>query len=388
MEGHTTQGRVAQAGMSGKRGGPIPMDPAESSFLARRVETFLDDLPIPAIVIDGAGCITAMNRHAGETLGGARASVGTPIHEVLLPHKDLLDLAARDWKTYRRVQRQGAEGRTQVLAVRAKEAVQRGEDAGQSLIVTFEDRTQFERLRAEHDRLLQIATVGAVLPSILHELKNPLAAVITALEVELEDLVDSKLGQSLHGILSELRRMKIGFEGIAVVGRNLRSLRPMSVDHAVSEAVQVFRNRAAAAHMELTSHVDFMPLIHLDAAVLRAILFNLLSNALNACSSGDRITVRCTLLDEPQTLELAVEDTGCGMDEEVIAHCKDLFYTTRQNGSGIGLALCTRTVEDAGGTLVVESQRGVGTAIRIRVPLTQDTQDSTRMIHDDSHGSL
>ncbi len=241
-------------------------------------------------------------------------------------------------------------------------------------VVTFQDITKWNALHRDRDRLLRIATVGDVLPTILHELKNPLAAITTAVEVLIEEVEEIPAKESkdlLQAILGEIRRMKLVFEGIGSSHRELRSPTTMAVDAAIREAVSVLKAKAKSVGIALSCRVDNMPPLFLDTAVVRAILFNLLSNAIDACRAGDEITVRAGLKNHERLFELIVADTGCGMPQSVQAHCTELFKTTKPSGSGIGLSLCQNTLSSAGGTLHIVSEVNQGTCITVKVPLDE-----------------
>jgi len=231
------------------------------------------------------------------------------------------------------------------------------------------DQTALFQVREERDRLMETATINEVLPCILHEFKNPLASIQALVELITEDCVDEDLQTQLHGILMEIRRMKLSFEGLGSSTRNLASKRNQAVDHGIREACTIFSRQLKAMGIQLETDVETLPLLPLDSGGIRGILFNLLNNAKQACRSGDSIEVHAGLTDSGRTFTFTVQDTGAGMTPEVLARCTRLFYTTKSMGSGIGLALCKTAVEKIGGRLVVVSERGCGTRISVFLPL-------------------
>lgn len=232
-----------------------------------------------------------------------------------------------------------------------------------------EDLTELERLREERDRLLQIATIHELLPSILHEVKNPLAAIATTAELLFEEAADEHVRASAHAILHESRRMKLTLEGIGAVGRSLRSRRYEAVDHAIREVCSVLHARAESVGVRARCGIPDLPLLPLDTSVVCAIAFNLTNNAIQACAAGGEVALTVRLLDEGRTFEMIVADTGVGMTPEVLARCRELFFTTKARGTGIGLALCSRAVTDAGGTMDIASAPGEGTRVTLRIPI-------------------
>ena len=238
-------------------------------------------------------------------------------------------------------------------------------------IVVFQDISGVARLQEERDKLMSIAAIGETLPSLLHELKNPLAAVNAAVEVLLEEVEPGYVMDQLRAILSEVRRMKLGFEGIGAVHGRLRSERNAAIDYALREACRVLEPQLRNSGIAFRHDIEDLPLLPLDPAMLRALVFNFVTNARHACDTGDAVMLHAKLQSDEQTLCLVVVDTGCGMTPSVLARATDLFFTTKPSGSGIGLALCARAVEAAGGELVLNSVPGFGTSVSVRVPIDQ-----------------
>lgn len=239
--------------------------------------------------------------------------------------------------------------------------------SGSDTVVVFQDISRVEQLQRERDKLMSLAAIGEALPSLLHELKNPLAAITAAVEVLAEEVEPGYVADQLHAILSEVRRMKLGFEGFGAVHGLLRSKRDSAIDFAIREACRVLEPRLRNAGVVFRHDVADLPLLPLDPAMVRALVFNFVTNALHACNDGGAVLLHAHLLD--RTLNLVVVDTGGGMTPSVLERATELFFTTKQSGSGIGLALCARAVEVAGGELDLSSVPGFGTSVSVRVPI-------------------
>lgn len=236
--------------------------------------------------------------------------------------------------------------------------------------VFVQDASSVDHLRAERDRLMQFAAVHEMLPSLLHELKTPLASVLSSIELLVEETPEGPFQASLYALLLALRRMKLNIEAIGLVGRPLRSSRDYPVDHAVLHACQLLEASARGRGVTLRSEVAMLPLLPFDPPVMRAVVFNLVSNALYACRTGDEIAVSLGLDEACTHLVLSVRDSGCGMSPEVVARCRELFFTTRANGTGLGLSLCDAAAQAAQGSLTVESALSQGTTVTLSVPLS------------------
>ncbi len=324
------------------------------------------------LVLDGEGRVLLANDQAASIVGlGPTEVVGRLVDELLIPLAEIESHAStaeatREVRSFVR-----SDGRTMDLGYRATRISELGADKlDAAYVLVFQDDTGIERLRRERDRLMQLAAVSDVLPSVMHELKNPLAAITSAVELVLEELGEGTARDDLQSVLGEIRRMKLTLEGIGSVGRDLVSERSAAIDFAITEAFHVLLRTGTSRGIAMECHVPAMPLLPFDPSVIRAIVFNLIQNAIHACENGGRTIRLSAEFDRAkQTLELRIADTGHGMSEEVLARCMDLFYTTKSRGSGIGLALVMRAVEGAGGTVRIESALGQGTDIRITLPI-------------------
>ena len=335
------------------------------------VRRVLDALDAGVLTVAADGRVVEANAFASEALRRPReAIVGRSLAEVLAPLSEVLRRATAGG---------GARSEFEVLRGDDTEATLgctvrtlRG-DGDATAVVLFEDVSALRELRRQRDLLLQLAVVGEVLPAMLHELRSPIAAVTSMLEVMVEEHEGSTQAD-LHAVLWEMRRIGLGLEGIGGVGRPLRSDAFEAADEAVREVCRILFSLAARKDVELTADVAAMPLLPLGRSTVKGVVFNLVKNAIDACRAGEQVTVRAFLEGSGERFTLVVEDTGKGMAPEVLAACRTLFFTTKDNGSGIGLAICTRAIEEAGGTLDIESAPGRGTSITVRVPLVPPTK--------------
>jgi signal transduction histidine kinase len=327
----------------------------------------IDSVSAAILAIGDDGTILFANERATQLFARRGASedeaphlVGTDVGRWLAPLATLLEAQARDERPT--LTFEGASG-AQVLGFSITQARRSGPPLH---VISFQDLTRVRGLEVERDRLLRLATVGEVMPMLLHETKNPLAAACTLLELLIEERPEPALQSDLHNVLVEIRRSLLTLEGLGSVGRELRASTPQAIDHAVSEAVGLIEARARRQGVVLSAQIEAMPLLPLDASSLRGIVLNLLTNAIHACGASGNVAVKMRLVHG--TLELDVEDDGAGMSADVLARCCETFFTTKRSGSGLGLALCARLVDEARGTLSIESAPGAGTRVHIAIP--------------------
>ena len=327
-------------------------------------------LPTALLVVAASGVTLLANRRACDVLERSRADIeGAAVASFLAPIETLLSPESRDERSAKRTVTLPS-GRVTTIGFDVGEL--RSGIAGleeRLYCIVLKDISEAERLREERNRLLQIATVHDLLPSILHEVKNPLAAIATTAELMMEEAVDEHTRTSAHAILHETRRMKLTLQGIGAVGRGLRSTHHEPIDHAIREAWTVLRARAVSVGVAARCVVPDLPLLPLDSSVICALVFNLVNNAVQACSAGGEVLLSAALDEGGRSLSIRVDDTGSGMSPDVLSRCREIFFTTRARGTGIGLALCDRALTDAGGTMTIDSALGHGTRITLRIPL-------------------
>ncbi len=337
----------------------------EDSLGSSFAQTTLRELPTALLVVDSDRQIVGANEAAAGLLGSTVAELVECECDSLLqaPEGSLVELSE--------LQNQQAVARCRDAALRSVEYSCRAVEHEQNerfFVVTFQDSTRLRALEKERNRLLRIATIGEALPSLLHELKNPLAAIHAATEVLIEETTAPDVQEQLHAILSEIRRMKLSFDGIGALERPFRTGVPDAIDFACREAGAVMALRAKNAGIHLKLRISDMPLLPFDAGVMRALVLNFVTNAIQASEQDSVITMNVWWCRETNALELRVVDTGRGMSPEVLRRTTELFFSTKPSGSGIGLALCRRVVEGAGGRLQLNSVPGFGTAVEVTVP--------------------
>jgi signal transduction histidine kinase len=107
----------------------------------------------------------------------------------------------------------------------------------------------------------------------------------------------------------------------------------------------------------------------LDSRELRKAFLNLVLNGMEALTSGGRLTVTTVYNAETRTVTIAIEDTGAGMSEETLSRMFDLFFTTKPQGTGLGMALARSVVDLHAGELTINSTVGKGTRVAVRLPI-------------------
>lgn len=224
----------------------------------------------------------------------------------------------------------------------------------------------------------RIAMVGRLTAGVAHEMKNPLNAMTIHLELLKQKLAQGKPA-SMHAdvIEQEIRRLDERIQGF------LRFVRPDEVKFgavalapllgSVLDAVQL---EAQRANVSIARHCgDGALLVEGDAAQLRDVFLNLAQNAIQAMPKGGRLTVSCAALPD-RRVRVRIEDTGVGIAPENLTRIFELYYTTKERGTGVGLSMVYRTVQIHNGEIDVESTVGVGTTFIVVLPAVRQEVSS------------
>ena len=223
---------------------------------------------------------------------------------------------------------------------------------------------------AMSDRPQMIETLAA---GIAHEVRNPLNSVqinLSIIEQELAELLPDRKAHVfvvLSKIAGEIRRLDgfvsefLRFARPPKLHRELLALRPL-----LTEIATFIGPECAQKAVTLSLELEGPEKAWVDAFQLKQAILNLVLNALQATPRGGRIEMRTT--GDEQHLVVAVRDDGEGMSREVRESAFTPFFTTREQGTGLGLPLVLRVVEEHGGSIEIASAEGEGTTVTMAFP--------------------
>ena len=248
---------------------------------------------------------------------------------------------------------------------------------------TAELQAKTDELRSTTQQLWQaarLAGVGELAASLAHELNNPLATVALRLEgVLAKTPADDPRRRPLEVVEQEVERMARLVANLLHFSRPGRDQvstvdLPAEVEKTIELTDPHLRRRNIAVAPEFDPAV---PPIYGDRQQLRQVLLNLFTNAADAMPRGGRLTPRLRpgeLAGRPAVV-LEIADTGAGIPAEVLPRVFDPFFSTKEEGkgTGLGLPICKRIVEQHRGTLEIESAVGAGTTVRVTLPVRTGT---------------
>jgi signal transduction histidine kinase len=240
----------------------------------------------------------------------------------------------------------------------------------------------------------KLAALGRLSAGVAHEVKNPLNAMMIHLELLRQQFAGTAaspraaVGRSagaasvvatipavdpaqalehVNVIASEIRRLDQVVQGFLKFSRpeDLR-LQPVQLESLFDEIVPIVRPEAERTNVDLRVECD-APDLNGDPAMLRQAFLNLALNACHAMPNGGTLRIQCQAIGGHR-VSVSFTDTGMGIKPEHLERIFDLYYTTKEKGSGIGLSMVYRTVQMHDGEIEVQSTPGAGTTFRLLLP--------------------
>lgn len=242
------------------------------------------------------------------------------------------------------------------------------------------DITAWDQMQARLGRAERLATLGQMAAGIAHEIRNPLVGIgsTAALLLEEVEATDPRRPE-LEIILNETKRLDRIVNQIIDYAKP-RAFAPASftVEDVLDETLALLNGALARKHIkvERTTHPNLSRL-EADRDQVKQVLLNVVQNAVEALEEDG--TLRVAAFDHVRKQEpgmmLKVSDTGAGIAPEDLPHIFEPFFTTgKHRGTGLGLAICHNIIEAHHGKIRVRSQQGIGTEVRIWLPLRQQRQ--------------
>ncbi len=332
-------------------------------------------LPDGLVVFDARGRITRMNKAALVLIGKEAPAKGKAFQgrkPVDVLPSALADLASR--LLLERVLpdteitlRHGED--VQYLSVRGGH-VNEGDEGRLGSLMFLRDLTEVRRLEAEVRRREKLAAVGNLAAGVAHELRNPLSSIkgyATYFGGRFPE--GSPDREAAQVMVKEVERLNRAIGDLIGLSRPT-DIRPrlIGMRRLIEDTLRLIGQDAVAHKITVRLEApDTLPDVAIDPDRMRQVILNLCLNGLEAMPEGGELVL--TLQPEQDALRLEIRDTGMGIAPEALPHIFDPYFTTKGQGTGLGLATVHKIVEAHGGSISVVSEPGQGAVFRLLLPL-------------------
>ncbi len=252
--------------------------------------------------------------------------------------------------------------------------------AQQQIIQVAEDRLELERSLRQSEKL---ATIGQLASGLAHEIGTPLNIISGRVELSRRRLGDSEVLKSLDIIAQQTEKItKIIQQLLGYVRKKKIEQKPVNIVEVLEESLGFLGHQIQKQRIRvIKSHGENLPSVIGDRDQLQQVFLNLMLNALQAMSQEGTLRLSTSLkqiskegLEESQQkyIEVIVEDSGVGMEKEVLQNIFTPFFTTKSTGSGLGLMVTQGIVQDHEGWIEVESEKGKGSVFKLYLPAYEE----------------
>jgi signal transduction histidine kinase len=232
------------------------------------------------------------------------------------------------------------------------------------------DITELKTLRERVIKTDRLAALGEVAARVAHEIRNPLVS-LGGFAKRLEKKLDGGLKEYADIIAKEVERLEGILNDILSFVKETRIKKETVLSNALMEEIlsligSEIEDKNIVLNREFLEPVE----IFVDPNRIKDALLNILKNAVQAIGNNGMITVRIYKQDGYCVFE--IKDTGPGISDEDLPFIFDPFFTTKKFGTGLGLTITHRIIEEHDGNLAVESRKGEGSAFRVSIPLKKE----------------
>lgn len=338
-------------------------------------ENIVQSLPIGLITVDNKERVNFANAHAGPVLGiksdllmGMNLSDKIPSLAKLNPSKEPQDIELLHEDKSRRI-----------LAATVADL----RDAGEKIIgqvVSLQDVTAIRELEDVAKQADRQAAIGRLAAGIAHEIRNPLASVSGSIQMLRSELELEPTHEHLMDIVTRetdrLNKLISDFLSYARPTKNLETTGDIS--EMLAEQLGVLENSPECQdRIQIVKNLQKGLTCRFDRDQIRQLFWNLFINAVQSMEgkSGTLTVTSRHSPRHPDHVEIGISDTGSGISQDIMNSIFDPFLTTKENGTGLGLTIAYRIVENHGGKIMVDSNPGGGTTFSILLPTKKPTKN-------------
>ena len=238
-------------------------------------------------------------------------------------------------------------------------------------VILMYDISEIKKLEAQvrrHDRLVALGKMAA---GVAHEVRNPLSSIkgfATLLGSRFPK--ESEEGEAAGLLINEVERLNRSITELLTYARPLPlSIAEVAIEPFIEASLKLIQSDAKELGVAVRHEIALARTqVHLDKDRLNQVLLNLYLNSLQAMEHGGELQVTVCEGNLPGTVEISVRDTGCGIAADNLERVMDPYFTTKPAGTGLGLAMVYKIIDEHGGTIRIASKEGQGTTVSIVLP--------------------
>jgi len=251
-------------------------------------------------------------------------------------------------------------------------------------LLAFNDMTVLKKMEEQIRRTDRLSSIGTLSAGMAHEIKNPLVTIKTFTQLLPQQYSDTEFRHTFFDLVGqEVKRIDTIVNRLLNFARPAKAaLKPVSLHEVIENSLRLVEQQLAQHEIILERHLDARcHIVEADAEQLNQTFINFFLNAVHAMHKGGTLKVCTSIIKRsPDTqhvgsspdcdrIQVDVQDTGCGIMPEDLSKIFDPFFTTKEDGVGLGLSVSHGIIQEHGGTIDVESEKGTGTVFHVQFPV-------------------
>ncbi len=339
--------------------------------------SILANMTEAVIAVDDTGIVTIFNNAAEKLFYIEMDQVlGRPCHDILSSVCPLFESLLENKTNYHNpaIKIKTGQNEEKIIALDIT-VLQKDTSTSFTTFAVIKDITEQKKLEENLARKDQITAMGHLASGVAHEIRNPLNAVsiiAQRFKTEFVPVNDREEFLKLSStIVNETQRIN------TIIGQFLQFAKPepllkskIDVNQLIDQVVLLTSQQAAAQGVIIEKNCPHLPFLYADGNKLKQALLNIILNSIQACSRGNRIQIICEHVEKK--LFIHIQDNGKGISPEIQNKIFNLYFTTREDGTGIGLSIVQQIVSLHNGFINVKSEPGQGTTFSIQLPLEEE----------------
>ena len=336
-------------------------------------DMLIASLPLGLLATGPDGRVRACNPSGVRMLDlKGKECIGAPI-------EDLLDRKVADWlkihdekKTHHEEMSFGSHGGGEKLLHFTKRQIEDDEQRPSGLMLLVQDLSQIRRLEDRLERAERDAVVGRMAAGVAHELRNPLSSIkglVLLLKSRLDD--DDHAEQTAELLIEQVERLNRSISELLDYARPAMLNRTkFTIDDLISKAVLLVRSDAESADISIVEKYRCgKSLIEGDQDKITQVILNICLNAIQSMDEGGTLEISTSCSEHEVVAKIT--DNGCGIAAEIREKVFEPYFTTKYDGTGLGLAMSAKIIADHNGSISIESSQNAGTSVVLRLPAGQ-----------------
>ncbi|UKS29233.1 ATP-binding protein [Paenibacillus sp. HWE-109] len=325
------------------------------------------------IMTDERGIITEFNAYAEKITGRNRESV---IHTPVFPFEHFGSYfyqALKYRKQFENIElsfRYSLDQKNVCLFDLLPIINEKGEILG--AFAQFRDITDRVVLERQFINAEKFSAIGKMAAGLAHEIRNPLTSIIGFFQL-LQKSNDPQKFQNYVGLINtELQNMKQLVSDFVVMAKpSTPERKAVNLQEFLKDTIRFMDSQAILKNTSITAIYDeSLTMAWIDPAQIKQVLVNLIQNAIDSIDKNGFIQLSTKMGANNKMFQISIEDNGVGMTKEELAQIVNPFFSTKENGVGLGLSICYRIIENHKGNMTATSRKGIGTKFEVTLPLS------------------